>query len=140
MASIGSVLFGGISRKTVTLDKKRVRALRLLILGYFLAVPSLGFLQSGHIVSWSGVVLYLLFVYLLSIVVMPVAFMMPVMRMLGFAYEWPAVVAAVAVYWPALVLLDRKFARGGGWWCYLIMVAMLLLTAAGVLPTTLGAL
>ena len=124
----------------MTLDKKRVYALRLLILGYLLAVPSFGFLQVGHIVSWSGVGLYLMGVYLLSIVVMPVAFLMPALYKLGFAYEWPAVVVAVAVYWPALVLLDRKFVRGGGWWCYWTMVAILLLTAAGVLPATLGSL
>jgi hypothetical protein len=127
-----------LTRRTATLDKRRVRALRLLVLGYFLAVPLFGFLQGGRIASWSGVGLYLMGAYLLSIVVMPVAFLMPALCKLGLAYEWPAIV--VAVYWPALVLLERRFVRGGGWWCFWIMVAMLLLTAAGVLPATLGSL
>jgi hypothetical protein len=129
-----------LTRRTATLDKRRVRALRLLVLGYLLAVPLFGFLQGGHIITWSGVGLYLMGVYLLSIVVMPVAFLMPALCKSGLAYEWPAVVVAVAVYWPSLVLLERRFVRGGSWWYYWIILAVLLLTAAGVLPTTLGAL
>jgi hypothetical protein len=121
-------------------DAKKSRALLLLCLGYVLCVPAAGFLQTGSIVSWSGVGLYLLLVYALFVVVMPVAFLMPAMRILGFTYGWPAVVIAVALYWALLAVLYRRFVRRSSWVCFWAMAGIFLLTAVGVLRATLGAL
>lgn len=121
-------------------DAKKSRALLLLCLGYVLCVPAAGFLQTGPIVSWSGVGLYLLLVYSLFLVVMPVAFLMPVMRILGFAYGWPAVVVAVLLYWLLLAILYRRFVRRNSWACFWAIAGIFLLTAFGVLGATLGAM
>jgi hypothetical protein len=121
-------------------EGRKWKALSLLFLGYIVCVPLVGMLQAGRIANWNAAGSYLLFVHGLFVAVMPVAFLMPVMRAVGLPYDWPEVVAAILVYWPLMAVLYRRFVKRNSWTCFWLIAGILFLTACGVLGVTVGAL